>query len=57
MKTSEAIEVLRLYLKISDAWYKTQENMGLKFTKGRKKFRREVKDAILTLISVAERKK
>ncbi len=44
--TKDATEVLKLYLKVADALYATQENAGIKFTKGRLKFRKDVKRAV-----------
>jgi len=46
MEKKEAIKVLKLYLKLSDVFYSAQISMGAKFTKGRLKFKQDVKDAI-----------
>ena len=45
MKFEEAIKITKLYCKIRDAYYK-----GLKFTKGRKKFNKETKEALQVLL-------
>jgi hypothetical protein len=46
MNKKEAVKILKLYLKVADAFYATQISMGAKFTKGRLKFRQDIKDAI-----------
>jgi hypothetical protein len=56
MRVREAIKIMRLYQKIADAFYAMQINAGAKFTRGRLKFRRDVKEAIDCLISKAEAK-
>ena len=56
MKIKEAVKVLELYLRIADAFYNSQKCAGVKFRKGRLKFRKDVKEAILTLIKLTKQK-
>jgi len=45
-KTKECVEVLKLYLEMADSFYNLQEKSGVKFTKGRLKFRKDIKEAV-----------
>lgn len=54
-KVKESVEVLKLYLKMADAFYTTQEQQGAKFTKGRLKFRKDVREAVTHAIVVLEK--
>lgn len=57
MTNNDAVEVLKLYLKIADTFYITQISRGVKFTKGRLKFRKDVKQAVtLAIRSLGEEK-
>jgi len=47
--------VLKLYLKISDTFYESQQNTGAKFTKGRLKFRKDVKESITTALQLIDK--
>lgn len=57
MRIKEAIKVAKLYLKFADNFYKVQEQLGVKFPKGRLKFRRDIKEALQTLIKCAQSKR
>ena len=52
-KIKNAVAVTTLYMKMSEAFYEVQEGSGAKFTKGRKKFREDLKDALNILITIA----
>jgi hypothetical protein len=47
-KMKDAGEVLKIYLQVADAFYNLQAKNGVKFTKGRLKFRKDVKKAVET---------
>ena len=47
--------MLKLYIKIADGFYDAQISSGVKFTKGRLKFRKDVKEALTYFIDLAEK--
>ncbi|MFA6972507.1 MAG: hypothetical protein WC208_14075 [Gallionella sp.] len=47
----DATEVLRIYLKLSDSFYAIQKKHGVKFTKGRLKFRSDMKKSVHTALA------
>lgn len=51
MTRKEAVKIMKLYLKLSDAFYAAQISMGAKFTVGRLKFRKDIKEAVTFLIT------
>ncbi len=54
MKTKKAIEVMELYLKVSDDFYDVCRKQGQKVSKGRLKFRADVKKSTNVLIGLAK---
>ena len=50
----EAIKVGILYLKVADIFYEECERKGVKFTKGRLKFRADVGKSIESLLNLAK---
>lgn len=56
MMKIEAIKIAKLYLKVADTFYNLQKQRGFELTKGRIKFRKDIKEAIKTLIDIAKEK-
>jgi uncharacterized protein YjaG (DUF416 family) len=55
MSIEKCVEVLNISLKVNDAFYKMQDNAGLKFTEGRLKYREDVKQAVSLAIQILSR--
>jgi len=55
-EVEEAVKVIELYMEMSKEFYKIQEKQGVNFTKGRKKFREDLKQALQTLIQAVNPK-